>query len=297
MTSKSPRRAGARGAVSGWLFAAPHLALFAAFVLGPLLFGLGLSLFRWDILTTRPAQFVGAANYQEALKDEYVAKALWATVRFVLMAVPSTIFLALLLAVGLSQVSERRRAFWRALCYLPHLLTVSVVGLLWRWFYNTEFGLFNAYLVPLGLPKIAWLSDVNWAMPAIVIMTLWWTLGGPMLVFLAAIQNIPTSYNEAAAIDGATEPQIFWRVTLPLLRPVLLFSMVMNVVGSFQVFGQVFMITRGGPELSTRTLVQYIYDTAFNNYRMGYAAAISWLLFLVIAVFSIIQFRLMREKK
>ena len=297
MTNKSPRRAGARGAASGWLFAAPHLILFVAFMLGPLLFGLGLSLFRWDILTTRPAQFVGSANYQEAFKDEYVTKALWATVRFVLMAVPSTLILALLLAVGLAQVAEKRRALWRALCYLPHLLTVSVVGLLWRWFYNTEFGLFNAYLTKFFGIKIAWLSDVNWAMPAIVIMTLWWTLGGPMLVLLAAIQNIPTSYNEAAAIDGATSSQIFWRVTLPLLRPVLLFSMIMNVIGSFQVFGQVFMITRGGPELSTRTLVQYIYDTAFNNYRMGYAAAISWLLFLVIAVFSVIQFRLMREKK
>jgi multiple sugar transport system permease protein len=171
------------------------------------------------------------------------------------------------------------------------------VGLLWRWFYNTEFGIFNAYLNKFFGIKISWLSDVNWAMPAIVIMTLWWTLGGPMLVLLSAIQNIPTSYNEAAAIDGATGFQTFWRITLPLLRPVLLFSMVMNVIGSFQVFGQVFMITRGGPELSTRTLVQYIYDTAFNNYRMGYAAALSWLLFLVIAVFSVIQFRLMREKK
>lgn len=287
-----------RSEAKGWLFALPHLLLFAAFVLGPLLFGLGLSLFRWDILTSRPAQFVGAANYQEALKDEYVTKALWATVRFVVMAVPSTIVLALLLALGLAAVPEKRRPFWRALCYLPHLLTVSVVGLLWRWFYNTEFGLFNAYLVKFFGPqaKQPWLSDVNLAMPAIVIMTLWWTLGGPMLVFLAAIQNIPTAYHEAAAIDGATGWQTFWRVTLPQLRPVLLFSIVMNVIGSFQVFGQVFMITRGGPELSTRTLVQYIYDTAFNNYRMGYAAAISWILFLVIAVFSVIQFRLMREK-
>jgi multiple sugar transport system permease protein len=282
---------------SGWLFAAPHLILFVAFVLGPLLFGLGLSLFRWDILTVRPAQFVGAANYQEALADEYVYKALWATVRFVLMAVPSTLILALLLAVGLAGVPDKRRPLWRALCYLPSLLTVSVVGLLWRWFYNTEFGIFNAYLNKFFGIKISWLSDVNWAMPAIVLMTLWWTLGGPMLVLLSAIQNIPTSYNEAAAIDGATGFQTFWRITLPLLRPVLLFSMVMNVIGSFQVFGQVFMITRGGPELSTRTLVQYIYDTAFNNYRMGYAAALSWLLFLVIAVFSVIQFRLMREKK
>lgn len=284
-----------RRSASGWLFAAPFLVLFATFVLGPLLFGLGLSFFRWDMLSSRPATFVGPVNYQEAFKDEYVLKALGATVRFVYLAVPATLLLALLLAVGLSTVPEKRRPFWRALCYLPHLLTVSVVGLLWRWFYNTEFGLFNAYLGVFGV-KIGWLSEVSWAMPAIVLMTLWWTIGGPMLVLLAAIQNIPVSYHEAAAIDGATRVQSFWRITLPLLKPVLLFSMVMNVVGSFQVFGQVYMITRGGPELSTRTLVQYIYDTAFNNYRMGYAAAISWLLFLLIAVFSVIQFRLMREK-
>jgi multiple sugar transport system permease protein len=282
---------------TGWLFALPHLFLFLLFVIGPLVFGLGLSLFRWDILSARPAMFIGTANYQEALKDEYVTKALGATVRFVIMAVPSTLLLALLLAVGLSKIPESRRGTWRALCYLPSLLTVSVVGLLWRWFYNREFGIFNAYLAPLGIPKIGWLSEVSWAMPAIVIMTLWWTLGGPMLVLLSAIQNIPVAYNEAAALDGATESRTFWSITLPLLRPVLLFAMVMNVIGSFQVFGQVYMITSGGPELSTRTLVQYIYDTAFNNYRMGYAAAISWLLFLVIAVFSALQFRLMREKK
>ncbi|MGC4044125.1 MAG: sugar ABC transporter permease [Armatimonas sp.] len=281
---------------SGWLFAAPHLLLFLTFVFGPLLFGLGLSLFRWDLLSTRPAAFVGADNYREALTDEYVFKALGATVKFVVLAVPTTLLLALLLAVGLNAVTENRRGFWRALIYLPNLLTVSVVGLLWRWFYNTEFGVFNAYLAPLGL-KIPWLSDVNYAMPAIVLMTLWWTVGGPMLVLLAALQNVPAAYHEAAALDGATGPQTFFRITLPILRPVLLFSMVMNVIGAFQVFGQVYMITSGGPELSTRTLVQYIYDTAFNNYRMGYAAAISWLLFLVIAGFSIVQFRLMRERK
>ena len=285
-----------RSRASGWLFAAPFLLLFVTFVLGPLLFGLGLSLFRWDILTNRPPLFVGKENYSEALGDEYVTKALWATVKFVAMAVPTTLALALGLALGLSSVSEKRRAFWRAIIYLPHLMTVSVVGLLWRWFYNTEFGLFNAYLAPLGI-KIGWLSEVSWAMPSIVLMTLWWTIGGPMLVLLAAIQNIPPGYHEAAALDGASAWQQTWRITLPLLKPVLLFSMVMNVIGSFQVFGQVYMITRGGPELSTRTLVQYIYDTAFNNYRMGYAAAISWLLFLVIAVFSLFQFRLMREDK
>ena len=284
-----------RNRMAGWLFAAPFLLLFVLFVLGPLLFGLGLSLFRWDMLSTRPIAFVADANYQEALKDENVAKALGATVRFVLLSVPTTLLLALLLATGLAAVPEKRRGFWRALCYLPNLLTVSVVALLWRWFYNTEFGLFNAYLAPLGI-KIGWLSEVNWAMPSVVIMTLWWSVGGPMLVLFSAIQNIPAAYHEAAAIDGATSSVGFWRITLPLLRPVLLFSMVMNLVGAFQVFGQVYMITGGGPEYSTRTLVQYIYDTAFNHYRMGYAAAISWLLFLVIAAFSAVQFRLMRER-
>lgn len=281
---------------SGWWFAAPHLLLFVTFVVGPLLFGLGLSFHRWDILSNRPATFVGWDNYREAISDEYVAKALGATLRFVAMAVPSTLLVALALAAGLAAVPERRQAFWRAVCYLPHLMTVSVVGLLWRWFYNTEFGVFNALLAPLGI-KVAWLSDVRWAMPAIVAMTVWWTVGAPMLVLFAAIRNVPEAYLEAAALDGANASQRFTRITLPLLRPVLLFSTVMNVIGSFQVFGQVYMITRGGPELSTRTLVQYIYDTAFNHYRMGYAAALSWLLFVVIVVFSALQFRLMRTER
>jgi multiple sugar transport system permease protein len=169
-----------------------------------------------------------------------------------------------------------------------------VAGILWRWFYNSEFGLFNAYLTPLGL-KVPWITDARWAMKSIVLMTLWWTVGGPTVALLAGLQNIPAHYHEAAALDGATGGQTFLHVTLPLLRPVLLFVVVLNIIGAFQVFGQTFMITRGGPELSTRSLVQYIYETAFNNYRMGYAAALSWLLFLVIAAFSFAQFRLMRE--
>jgi multiple sugar transport system permease protein len=128
-------------------------------------------------------------------------------------------------------------------------------------------------------------------------MTLWWTLGGPSVVLLSGLQNIPVSYLEAASLDGATPTQRYFRIILPLLRPVLLFVTVMHVIGGFQVFGQVYMITRGGPELSTRSLVQYIYETAFNNYRMGYAAALSWILFAVIAIFTLVQFRLMREER
>lgn len=281
-------------ALSGYLFALPYLMLFGGFVVLPLLFGLGLSLFRWEILSTRPAQFVGGANFSEALRDPYFWKALYATIRFVALAVPPTLILALAISSGIHAVPRKRQAFYRAAYFLPTVITISVAGILWRWFYNSEFGLFNAYLGQVNV-KIPWITDARWAMPSIVLMTLWWTVGGPMVALLAGLQNIPVSYYEAASLDGATGWKQFRFITLPLLRPVLLFVTVLNVTGAFQVFGQVYMITRGGPELSTRTLVQYIYETAFNNYRMGYASALSWLLFLLIALFSALQFRLMRE--
>lgn len=283
------------GSASSYLFALPYLLLFGGFVVLPLLYGLGLSLFRWDMLSAAPPRFVGGDHYREAFGDTYFWKALGATLRFVGMAVPLTLCLALAIAVGIQFVPRRRQMFYRAAYFLPTVITISVAGLLWRWFYNSEFGLFNAYLGQLGV-KVPWISDVRWAMPSLVLMTLWWTVGGPMVALLAGLQNIPTAYYEAAALDGATGWRRFVHITLPLLRPVLLFVGVLNVTGAFQVFGQVYMITRGGPEMSTRTLVQYIYETAFNNYRMGYAAALSWLLFLVIALFAVLQFRLMRDQ-
>ena len=280
---------------SGYLFALPYLLLFGGFVVLPLLYGLGLSFFRWEMLSARPPQFVGTANFQEALGDQYFWRALGATFRFMLMAVLPTICLALLIAVGVQSIPRKRQAFYRAAFYVPTVVTISVAGILWRWFYNSEFGLFNVYLAQVGI-KVPWITDTKWAMPSLVIMTIWWTVGAPMVTLLAGLQTISPSYYEAASLDGANPRQQFRHITLPLLRPVLLFVLVLNIIGAFQVFGQVYMITRGGPELSTRTLVQYIYETAFNNYRMGYAAALSWLLFLIIALFSVVQFRLLREK-
>lgn len=291
----SARSRGRPSRLSGYLFAAPYLLLFCGFVLAPLLYGLGLSLFRWDMLSPAPPRFAGTDNYREAFGDPYFWKALAATGRFVGLAVPLTICLALAIAVGIQSVPRRRQTFYRAAYYLPTVITITVAGLLWRWFYNSEFGLFNAYLGRAGV-KVPWLTDPRWAMLSLVLMTLWWTAGGPMVALLAGLQNIPAVYYEAGALDGATGWRRFAHITLPLLRPVLLFVLVMNVIGAFQVFGQVYIITRGGPELSTRTMVQYIYETAFNNYRMGYAAALSWLLFSVIALFSVLQFRLMRER-
>lgn len=280
---------------SGYLFLVPYLILFGIFLILPLLYGFGLSFYRWEMLSTAPAKFIGIDNYQEAITSSYFQQALYATIKFVVLSVPIIVGIGLLFAVGIDVVARKRQSWYRAAYFFPTLISISVVGILWRWFYNPEFGILNAYLSYLGL-KIPWITDKVWAMQSIVLMTLWWTVGGPMVILLAGLQHIPERYYEAAAIDGATAFRRFWYITLPLLKPVLLLVIVLNIIGSFQVFGQAFMVTRGGPEFATRVLVQYIYETAFTNYRMGYGAAMSWLLFLVIAVFSFLQFRLLREK-
>lgn len=281
--------------MGGYLFVAPYLVLFLTFLIVPLFYGFGLSFFQWEMLSSLPPKFVGVDNYAEALQSENFWRALGATFRFVVMTVPLTVGFSLLVAVGVNSVKGKRQHLYRAAYFLPTIISISVVGILWRWFYNPEFGLFNAYLAPFGI-KAPWITEVNWAMKSIVFMTLWWTIGGSMVVLLAGLQDIPAHYYEAAAIDGASRAQQFRHITIPLLRPVLLFVVTMSVIGSFQVFGQTFMITRGGPETTTRVLVQYIYEVAFTNYRMGYGAAMSWLLFVAIAIFSIIQFRVLREK-
>jgi multiple sugar transport system permease protein len=280
---------------SGYLFLIPYLILFGIFLILPLLYGFGLSFYSWEMLSSAPAKFIGIANYQEAISSAYFQQALYATIQFVLMSVPIIVGIALLFAVGIDAIAGRRQAWYRAAYFFPTLISISVIGILWRWFYNPEFGAFNAYLSYLNI-KIPWITDRLWAMRSIVLMTLWWTVGGPMIILLAGLQHIPVHYYEAAAIDGATSWRRFIHITLPLLQPVLLLVIVLQIIASFQVFGQTYMVTRGGPEFATRVLVQYIYETAFTNYRMGFGATMSWLLFLVIAIFSFIQFRLLREK-
>ena len=281
---------------TAYLFLLPYLVLFLVFMLLPLAYGLLLSFQHYEMLDRLPPSFVGLKNYREALNDPLFRKALWATARFVMMAVPATVGLALLLAVGIDSLPARRAAFYRLCIFIPTMITISVAGILWRWFYNSQFGVLNALLAKVGVEPINWVTDKDWAMPAIALMTVWWTVGGPTVILLAGLKQIPDAYYEAASIDGAVGWRRFRYITLPLLRPVLLFVTVLNVIGAFQIFGQTFIITRGEPELSTRVLVHYIYDTAFNFYRMGYGSAMSWLLFLIIVIFSVVQFRVLREK-
>ncbi len=283
-----------QGRWGGYWFLAPYLLVFTVFLLGPLLFGLVLSFMRYDMASIEPARFIGLTNFTEALNDPYFYQAMGATFRFVILAVPLTIPLALLLAVAIDSVPGKRQAFYRIGVFAPTVITISVVGLMWRWFYINDVGLFNALLRPFGV-QIEFLGTPANAMLSIIIMTVWWTVGGPVLILLAGLKQIPQQYYEAAQLDGAVGWRAFWHITLPLLRPALLFVVVMNIIGAFQVFGQPFIVTGGGPLNSTRVAMQYIYETAFRNYRLGYGAAMSWLLFVVIAVFAILQFRLMRD--
>ncbi len=284
-----------RSRITGYLFLLPYLILFVAFLLLPLLFGLGLSFMKYEMLTIERPKFIGAANYAEAINDPYFWKSLRATSLFVVWSVPLTIVIALALAVGIESIPGRRQGIYRLAVFMPAMITISVVGILWRWLYNGEFGLFNAVLAHVGI-KVPWITSPHWAMASIVLMSLWWCAGGPTVILIAGLKQIPQSYYEAAALDGAVGWRRFVYITIPLLKPVLLFVTVISVIGAFQIFGQTFIVTGGGPELYTRVLMQYIYETAFNNYRLGYGSAMSWMLFLVIVSFSVIQFRVMREK-
>lgn len=288
MRFPSPKRLGE------YLFLGPYALAFTGFIVLPFFVALVLAFMNLDLTSQHPPQFVGFDNFREAISDRYFWKAALATLTFVVLSVPSTITLALLLALGMNSMARSRNAV-RAVLFLPGMLNVAVAAILWQWFYNGEFGLLAHLLQKVGLNPIPFLSDKNLVWPAIVVMTLWWTIGGTAVIFLAALQQIPSQLFEAAQLDGANAWQRFWAITLPSIQPVMLFITIINTIGAFQVFGQPYLLTRGGPELATRGVVQYIYETAFNNYRLGYGAAMSWLLFAIIAVFAFVQYRVMRR--
>lgn len=286
-----------RKAAGDYAFAAPYLILFVVFTAGPLVFGLVMGFFRWELASPLPPEFVGLQNFRELLQDRFFFAAVRATLVFTVLILPASLLVSLTMAAALASLPGRT-GLYRAAIYLPTMVNVAVAGILWRWFFSTEFGFINALLARVGLAPVAWLTDASMAMPSVVIMTLWWTVGGPTIILLAGIQGIPSTYYEAAVIDGAGAWKRFRHITLPLLKPVLTFVMVMNVISSFQVFGQTYILTpTGGPGLRTLTLVQYIYQTSFENYRLGYGAAMSGILLLIIGGATYLQVRLLNRQK
>lgn len=276
---------------TGWvlLFLLPSLSGLAVFSLTPIVASLGLTLFDWDLLT--PPRFIGLDNFSELFTSDDFWAALGHTLYFIAGYIPLVLVLALGLALILNQ-KLRGIMLYRAAFYLPVVSAWVAVALLWKWIFNPKFGLVNYLLGLIGIAGPGWLFDPNWAMPAIILTSVWKDIGFVMVMFLAGLQGIPADYYEAAAIDGADRWQSFWSITRPLLAPTTFFALIISLINSFQVFDQVWIMSGGGPAGATTVLVEQIVKNAFSYSRMGYASALSWVLFLLVFAATAVQMRL-----
>jgi multiple sugar transport system permease protein len=276
---------------SAYLFLAPGLILFTVFTVFGVVFSLYLSFHQWDILN--PATpFVGGRNYQELINDPDFWQAVRNTVVYVFTSVPLTLGAGLCSALLLNQ-EIRGRAIFRAIFYLPVITPLVISAIVWKFIYNGDYGLLNYYLEKLHLigAPLLWLSDPSLAMPAVVAFTVWQSFGFAMVVYLAGLQSIPPEVLQASAVDGANSFQRFRYIVFPMLAPTTLFLIVVSVIGSFQAFTQIAIMTGGGPLGSTTTIVYYMYQQGFQFFRMGYAAAVTWALFILVFAFTLAQLR------
>lgn len=271
----------------GLLFISPWLIGFLVFTAGPMIASLILSFCKYNIASVK---YAGLSNYQRLLtNDPLFWKALLNTATYTLWAVPLGLTGSLLLAVLLNQKIKARGLF-RALFYIPTLVPAAAASYLWRYLLNAEYGLLNTSLAKIGIAGPDWLGSTKWAMPSMILMSLWGIGGGRMIIFLAGLQNISSSLYEAAAIDGASRLQQFRHVTIPMLTPMIFFNMILGIIGSFQVFTQAFLMTGGGPDNSTLFSALYLFRVSFQQLHMGYASAMAWLLFIILAILTAIQF-------
>jgi multiple sugar transport system permease protein len=280
---------------SAYLFLSPGLLLFSVFTVFALLFAFYLTFTEWNIIEPdRP--FIGLDNYSRMIQDEDFRQSIINTAYYTGATVPLTMGIGLLIALLLNQ-PIRGRGLFRTLYFLPVVTPFVVVAIVWKWLYNGDFGLFNYYLLKTHLinEPLMWLSDKNLAMPSVVLMSVWSGVGFSMVIYLAGLQSIPQELYEAARMDGAGWWAQLRHITIPMLAPTTLFLMVMGIIGSFQVFTQIFIMTNGGPVNRTTTMVFYIYEAAFKFYEMGYASTLAYGLFALLFVFTLIQLRMYRR--
>jgi len=286
-----PRRQ-LRQTIEGYLFIAPWIIGFVLFIAGPVAASLGLSFFEWSLI--RPPRFVGAENYVSMFTDDPLFwQSLRVTLIYVAVAVPLQIAFALLLALLLNQ-KVRMIPIFRTMFYLPSVVGFVAVAVLWQWLYQPELGLINDFLGRVGIEGPAWLISRRWALPAVIGASLW-TVGGTMIIFLAGLQNIPRHLFEAAALDGAGEWGQFRHVTLPMLSPVIFFNLILGMIAGFRTFELPLVMTNGGPLNATMFYAVYLYLNAFTFLKMGYAAALAWILLIVIVAVTVVQLRLARH--
>ncbi|WP_405939882.1 sugar ABC transporter permease [Streptomyces sp. NBC_00726] len=292
-TTNAPRRRRSltRG---GGLFVLPFLVVFALFLVWPVVQGLWMSLTDAS-LSLRGTEFVGFANYTEAFGDPDVWSSLGNTVLFTVISCVPLVLVALGMAL-LVHSGLAGQWVWRLAYFAPYLLPVTVVTLIWTWLYQPDIGLGNQLLTSLGMEPVGWLSDESVAMWSVAALTVWWTVGFNFLLYLAALQSLPTTYDEAAALDGAGAWRRLWSVTLPQLRHTTVLVAMLQVLASLKVFDQIYILTKGGPNGSTRPILEYVYDVGFTGYRLGYASAVSYIFFAIVIVVSVLQLRFFRQE-
>ncbi len=284
-------------AVAGWILASPFMVVFLVFTAGPVLASLGMSftdLRSTDMRSPFAVQFVGLSHYADLVQDPLFRKVTANTLLYLVLGVPLTMAVAMLAAVGLNSIN-RLRGFFRVAFYLPVVTSIVAVSVVWKYIYRQDGGLLNEALGWLGIDGPGWLDSTTTALPALVVMAVWRNFGTLMIIFLAGLQTVPREHLEAAEVDGAGAWRRFRHITLPAMRPVLLFGAVITGIGYLQFFEEAFVMTKGGPLDATRSVTFYTYDQfSFGNY--GYAAAASYLLFLAIVLLTALQFRLLRER-
>ena len=294
--SRAPEITQARAA---WAFLAPALLLIGGFFFLPVIAGLVLSLTDFDIYaiaTPDTARWVGLANYGQVLTDPVFWKALGNTFFFVLVGGPLSVVVSLGAALLVSSKLARFPGFYRSVYFAPVVSTLVAMSVVWRYLYHPRYGWLNQALGWVGVSPIDWLGDPHWAMPAIVLLAVWKNFGYNMLIFIAGLQSIPEDLYEAAALDGAGGWARFRHVTLPGLAPTFLFVSVLTMLGNFQIFAEPYVMTQGGPLKSTTTLVLQMYEEGFRWWRMGYAAALAFVLFVIMLIGTAIQMRVQQER-
>lgn len=276
-----------------YLFVAAPVIGFLLFGLIPTIWSIGLSFTEWDLIN-KPT-FAGVGNYKELLGDEKVFKSIYNTI-FLMVGIPIGMIFSLILAVMMNR-KIRGISVFRAIYYIPVITPIIAVSLVWQWILNYDFGLLNNMLWEwFGIQGPNWLGSAAWVKPALIIIGVWTGLGSNMILYLAGLQSIPSSYYEAAEVDGANIYQKFVKITFPLLSPIHFFVLVMGVIGAFQSFSQIYVLANdGGPEYSAATIVFYIFEHGFKYYNMGYASSIAWILGVIVFIVTLIQFKLSKH--
>ena len=284
---------------SAYAFISPWIFGFILFTAGPIFYSIYLSGTTSTMLS--PPQWIGLENYARVVTDDPLFfTSLLNTLYYVVVAVPLGMLVALSLALLLNE-KLRGLSFFRTIFFLPSITNMVAVSVLWLWIFNPEFGLLNTALNAVGITGPLWLQSEIWAKPSLILMSLW-GVGGGVIIFLSALQGVPQELYEAAALDGANARRRFFRITLPMISPAIFFSLVMSLIGSFQVFTQAFVMTgaaqpgsEGGPNNATLFYVLYLYKKAFQEFKMGYASALAWILFFIILAFTIAQMKLSKR--